>query len=116
MKVMFPLMNLIITKWLLVYVLENKHNFYVIHFLSFTVYHSPCLAILDEATSAVSLDVVELLYSECVQRQMTLISVAHRESVRKFHSHNLVLHGTAQSDHNSHAESWTISDIEYTRL
>ena len=37
MRVMFPLMNLIITKWLLVYVLENKHNFYVIHFLSLTV-------------------------------------------------------------------------------
>ena len=36
---MFPLMNLIITKWLLVYVLENKHNFYVIHFLSLTVLH-----------------------------------------------------------------------------
>ena len=29
-------MNLIITKWLLVYVLENKHSFYVIHFYSFT--------------------------------------------------------------------------------
>ena len=38
MRVMLPLMNLIITKWLLVYVLENKHNFYVIHFLSLTVY------------------------------------------------------------------------------
>ena len=38
MRVMFPLMNLIITKWLLVYVLENKHNFYVIHFLSLTVW------------------------------------------------------------------------------
>ena len=37
---MFPLMNLIITKWLLVYVLENKHNFYVIHFLSLTVYQT----------------------------------------------------------------------------
>ena len=37
MRVMLPLMNLIITKWLLVYVLENKHNFYVIHFLSLTV-------------------------------------------------------------------------------
>ena len=34
---MFLLMNLIITKWLLVYVLEHKHNFYVIHFLSLTV-------------------------------------------------------------------------------
>ena len=31
-------MNLIITKWLLVYVLENKHTFYVIRFLSLTVY------------------------------------------------------------------------------
>ena len=27
----------IIAKWLLVYMLENKHNFYVIHFLSLTV-------------------------------------------------------------------------------
>ena len=30
-------MNLTITKWLLVYVCEHKHNFYVIHFLSVTV-------------------------------------------------------------------------------
>ena len=30
-------MYLIITKWLLVYVLEHKHNFHVIHFLSLTV-------------------------------------------------------------------------------
>ena len=37
MRVMLPLMNLIITKWLLVFVLENKHNLYVIHFLSLTV-------------------------------------------------------------------------------
>ena len=31
-------MNLIITKWLLVYVLEHKHYFHVEHFLSLTVY------------------------------------------------------------------------------
>ena len=30
-------MNLIIKKWLLVYVCEHKHNFHVIHFLSLTV-------------------------------------------------------------------------------
>ena len=30
-------MNLIITKWLLVYVLEHKDNFHVDHFLSPTV-------------------------------------------------------------------------------
>ena len=33
-------MNLTITKWLLVYVLEHKHTFYVIHFLSLTVHLS----------------------------------------------------------------------------
>ena len=31
-------MNLIITKWLLVYVLENKDNFHVGHFLSLSVF------------------------------------------------------------------------------
>ena len=31
-------MNLIIEKWLLVYVCEHKHNFYVIHFLFLTVF------------------------------------------------------------------------------
>ena len=30
-------MKLMITKWLLVYVSEHKHNFHVIHFLSLTV-------------------------------------------------------------------------------
>ena len=38
MRVMFPLMKLIITKWLLVYVLEHKHNIHVIYFLSLTVW------------------------------------------------------------------------------
>ena len=47
---------------------------------------------------------------------MTLISVAHLELVSKFQAQNLVLHGMAQIDRNSHAKSWTISDIEYTRL
>ena len=34
-------MNLIITKWLLVYVCEHKHAFYAIHFLWFTVLSKP---------------------------------------------------------------------------
>ena len=33
-------MILFIAKWLLFYVLEHKHNFYVEHFLSLTVQHS----------------------------------------------------------------------------
>ena len=54
-------------------------------------YHSPSIAILDEATSSVSLDVEEMLYSECLRRQMTFISVAHRDTVEKFHHQNLIL-------------------------
>ena len=42
---MFPLMNLIITKWLLVYVLENKHNFHVI-----IVFHLKCFQITELQT------------------------------------------------------------------
>jgi len=54
-------------------------------------YHAPTIAILDEATSAVSLDIEEMLYGECMDRKITLISVAHRDTVRKFHHRNLVI-------------------------
>ena len=75
-------------------------------------YHCPSLAILDEATSAVSHDVEEMLYAECVRRQMTFISVAHRDSVKKFHCQNLVLHGSEMvAKESTPLSSWTLSDI-----
>ncbi|XP_077989164.1 lysosomal cobalamin transporter ABCD4-like [Glandiceps talaboti] len=49
-------------------------------------YHKPTLAILDEATSALSQETEELLYKECKDLDMTLVSIGHRHSVRKFHS------------------------------
>ena len=49
------------------------------------------LALLDESTSNISLDVEDLFYSECIKRGITFISVAHRESIRKYHQYNLEL-------------------------
>ena len=49
------------------------------------------MALLDESTSNISLDVEELFYNECVKSGLTLVSVAHRESLRKFHHMNLEL-------------------------
>ena len=49
------------------------------------------VALLDESTSNISLDVEDLFYSECISRGLTLVSVAHRDSLRKFHKVNLEL-------------------------
>ena len=54
-------------------------------------YHRPDLAFLDEATSAISVDLEEALMRRCADLGITLVSVAHRESVRRFHDWNLQL-------------------------
>ncbi len=48
-------------------------------------FHRPSIAFLDEATSALSTDVEELLYGRCVDLGITIISVGHRENLKKFH-------------------------------
>eukprot|EP00096_Caligus_rogercresseyi_P007747 TRINITY_DN25772_c0_g1_i1.p1 TRINITY_DN25772_c0_g1~~TRINITY_DN25772_c0_g1_i1.p1 ORF type:complete len:114 (-),score=0.21 TRINITY_DN25772_c0_g1_i1:51-392(-) len=56
-----------------------------------SLFHSPRILFLDEATSALSLDMEETCYKElCAQREpITLISVGHRESLKKFHTKQL---------------------------
>jgi ABC-type uncharacterized transport system fused permease/ATPase subunit len=49
------------------------------------------VAILDESTSALSLDAEEFVYRRCVDLGMTLISVGHRKSLKKFHQSILQL-------------------------
>ncbi len=49
-------------------------------------YHRPLLAILDEATSAVSLDMEQKIYNECKRLNITLISCGHRKSLEQYHS------------------------------
>ncbi|KAI4871261.1 hypothetical protein NFI96_019786 [Prochilodus magdalenae] len=48
-------------------------------------YHKPQFAILDECTSAVSVDVEDYIYSHCRKVGITLFTVSHRKSLWKHH-------------------------------
>lgn len=48
-------------------------------------YHKPQFAILDECTSAVSVDVEDSMYLYCKQANITLFTVSHRRSLWKHH-------------------------------
>ncbi len=48
-------------------------------------YHKPLFAILDECTSAVSMDVEAELYNKAKELEITLFTVSHRSSLFKFH-------------------------------
>jgi len=58
------------------------------------LYHRPVFGIIDEATSAVSVDIEGDMYSAAIDRGITLITVSHREALRRFHDQLLVLDGT----------------------
>ncbi|KAH7295618.1 hypothetical protein KP509_27G057600 [Ceratopteris richardii] len=53
--------------------------------ISRLLYHNPKFALLDECTSAVSADGEEKLYNELHKSGITLLSIAHRPAVKKFH-------------------------------
>ncbi|XP_052767295.1 lysosomal cobalamin transporter ABCD4-like [Mya arenaria] len=48
-------------------------------------YHKPRFAVLDEATSQVGFPMERVLYEKCASLNITLLSVGHRDSIRKFH-------------------------------
>nr|AZL94686.1 ATP binding cassette subfamily D member 3 [Nephromyces sp. MMRI] len=48
-------------------------------------YHNPIFAILDEATSAVSVDLEGFLYSYLINKGITLITISHRLHLLRFH-------------------------------
>lgn len=58
------------------------------------LYRKPRLALLDEATSAISEAQQELLYQACAENNITVVSIGHRESVRRFHNSLLLLDST----------------------
>ncbi|XP_002739244.1 lysosomal cobalamin transporter ABCD4-like [Saccoglossus kowalevskii] len=70
-------------------------------------YHKPSIAILDEATSAISHETEDLLYRVCKDMGMTVISVGHRTSLQKFHSTMLTLDGEG---------GWTLSSISEEKV
>uniref|UniRef100_F1KYL7 ATP-binding cassette sub-family D member 3 n=1 Tax=Ascaris suum TaxID=6253 RepID=F1KYL7_ASCSU len=56
-------------------------------------YHEPQFAILDECTSAVSMDVEGAIYSLCRERNITLFTVSHRKSLWIHHEYYLHMDG-----------------------
>ncbi|KAL3659405.1 ATP-binding cassette sub- D member 3 [Phytophthora oleae] len=56
-------------------------------------YHKPQFAILDESTSAVSVDVEGAMSSYCREQNITLFTVSHRKSLWKYHEYVLEFDG-----------------------
>lgn len=56
-------------------------------------YHKPQFAILDECTSAVSVDVEGFIYQHCRKLGITLFTVSHRKSLWEHHEYYLKMDG-----------------------
>ncbi|EPZ34130.1 ABC transporter domain-containing protein [Rozella allomycis CSF55] len=56
-------------------------------------YHRPKFAILDECTSAVSLEFEKIMYNHAMKLGITLMTVSHRPSLWKFHNFILQFDG-----------------------
>ena len=59
-------------------------------------YARPKFAILDESTSAINADHERELYDAVLQTKTTVISIAHRLALRKYHQLELRFHGDGQ--------------------
>ena len=56
-------------------------------------YQKPKYAILDECTSAVTLEVEKIMYDHATELGITMLTVSHRSSLWKYHSHVLQYDG-----------------------
>jgi ABC-type uncharacterized transport system fused permease/ATPase subunit len=68
-------------------------------------YHKPNFAIMDEATSALPVYLETTLLEKCVELNITMVSVAHRPSVVKYHSQVMEIGSTGGQHENVLATS-----------
>ena len=47
--------------------------------------HRPVFALLDECSSAVSADMTDVFFAQCIERNITLITIAHDAELAKYH-------------------------------
>ena len=57
-------------------------------------YHKPQFAILDECTSAVSLEIEKIIYTHAKALGITLMTVSHRSSLWQYHNYILQYDGS----------------------
>jgi len=73
-------------------------------------YHSPQYGVLDECTSAVSVDVEDRLYREAARLNITCITLSQRLALAEFHTQELQL-GQADSE-TGNSDGWSIRALE----
>ncbi|KAJ1918925.1 ATP-binding cassette long-chain fatty acid transporter pxa2 [Mycoemilia scoparia] len=56
-------------------------------------YHRPRFAIMDECTSAVSMDVERIMYTHASDLGISMLTVSHRQSLWKYHNYILQFNG-----------------------
>lgn len=71
------------------------------------LYHRPTYAVLDECTSAVSADGEIKLYEACIHAGITLLSIAHRPALKKYHSTVVYVDGSV----NRTGRGWKIEEV-----
>ena len=68
------------------------------------LYDPPAFAVLDESTSSLPEDTEASLYRSCIAAGITLISVGHRSTLRRFHRQLLELDGDG---------NWRLSELPW---
>merc|ERR1712224_912009 len=61
-------------------------------------YHKPSYAILDECTSQVSIDMEGSMYTHAKEIGITLITVSHRTTLHRYHTHVLRFDGQGNAE------------------
>ena len=77
------------------------------------LYHRPRFAVLDESTSALDAAMEARCYTLLLDAGITLISVGHRDTIRKFHNVELHFSPASESDKDGDVEgfSWSLVSL-----